>query len=150
MSVLNSEIFWAAVWALTHLAGLVVMLILSRRSWRQLDVAHRWRRSVTTRERRDADDLIVLTHDRHRRNMGLTLAALLYLVLGLLVVSASIHPWLDPDVFTTVARLILTAGEVIWIGSAYLSVTTGDRLMRGTEGRDSMREADLQDHKECP
>lgn len=125
---MDSEIFWAGAWALSHLAGLIIMLVLRRRSARQLRVAIDWQRAAIDAERRDADDLVMLTRDRHRRNTALLVVTFGYLVLGVLVLSLTIRPWLSPELYSMIARTILTVGEFVWIGSAWLSVAVGDRI----------------------
>lgn len=124
----ESEIFWAGAWAFVHVAGFAIMLVLRRRSARQVRVAEDWQRHVPPSDQQEADDLVVLTRDRHRRNTALVIVAVSYLLLGAIVLASTIYPWLDTWVYRTLTRAILTAGEVVWVGSAWLSVTTGDRI----------------------
>lgn len=125
---MNEEVFWAGAWALCHVVGFVVMFILRQRSKRQLQVAREWKRIAIPEDQEEADELIVLTSDRHRRNESLLLVAFGYLMLGFIVLTFTIEPWMSPDIYKIISRTILTGGEIVWIGSAWMSVATGDRI----------------------
>lgn len=126
--MIPDEVLWAGAWALFHATGLAIMLVLRHRSAHQIRVAERWRDRAIPEERQEASDLVALTRDRHRRNDALVVVAAAYLALGLLVLSWTIYPWITQDTYQIVARLILTGGEVVWIGSAWLSVMVGDQI----------------------
>ena len=129
---MTGDVFWAGMWALAHAVGLVVMLVLRQRSARQVRVAERWRGRAAAGDREEAEVLVALTRDRHRRNEALAVVAGIYLALGLLALSVTLAPWLRGDAYRTIARATLVIGELIWIGSAWASVTTGDRIARVT------------------
>jgi hypothetical protein len=131
---LDSDEFWAAAWALAHAVGLFAMLTLRHRSLRQVHVAEHWRAHAAPGEREEADDLVMLTRDRHRRNNALTIVIGGYFLLGVLVVSVAIEPWLDPALYRAASRLILIGGEAVLIGSAWISVRVGDQLARSAAG----------------
>jgi hypothetical protein len=128
--MLDSEEFWAVLWALTHIGGAIIMLRLRSRSVRQVHVAERWVTEGKFEDPQDATDLLRLTRDRHRRNNALSVVLCSYLVLGLLVLSMTFYEWLDPITYRALSRLILTGGEVVLVGSAYLSVMVGDDLAK--------------------
>jgi hypothetical protein len=128
MAILDSEAAWALAWLATHVVGVVVMLVLRGRSYRQVLVAEHWRAHAEDSERDEADKLVILTRDRHRRNNALLLVTVGYLLLGLLVFSLTLKPWLDPRLASVLSRAILTIGEAVWIASAWLSVSVGDRI----------------------
>jgi hypothetical protein len=68
---MDNELLWAVLWALVHVVGVVAVLMLRRRSARQLLVAEHWRAHAATADRQEAEDLVLLTRDRHRRNGAL-------------------------------------------------------------------------------
>jgi hypothetical protein len=129
---MDSELLWAVLWALVHVVGVVAVLVLRRRSARQLLVAEHWRAHAATADRQEADDLVLLTRDRHRRNGALAVVVVGYLLLGLIVVSYTLYPWLDGMAYRVISRLILTGGEAVLIGSAWASVAVGDRIAAKT------------------
>jgi divalent metal cation (Fe/Co/Zn/Cd) transporter len=129
---MDDELFWSAVWALVHVVGLIVMLVLWRRSRRQVRVAEHWRAHAAPADHRDADDLVTLTRDRHRRNGALVVVVGGYLLLGVIVLSYTLYPWLDGMAYRVISRLILTGGEAVLIGSAWASVAVGDRIATKT------------------
>jgi hypothetical protein len=135
MSPLDNELFWAVIWALVHVCGVIATLVLRQRSARQLGVAEAWRAHAAPDDRQEADDLVLLTGDRHRRNGALVVVVVGYLLLGLLVLSQTISPWLDDVTYRVVSRLDLTTGEAVLIGSAWASVLVGDRIARKTTRR---------------
>jgi PDZ domain-containing secreted protein len=122
------NLFWSILWALTHLIGVVVTVVLRRRSGQQLRVARGWQAAAAPGERQEALDLVEVTRDRHRRNGALVITAVSYFALGVMVVSFVISPWLSLETYVVVNRVILTIGEWIWIGSAWMSVRVGDRI----------------------
>lgn len=126
--MLDDELFWAVLWALVHVVGMVAMLVLRHRSQRQVHVAEHWRAHAGAADRQEADDLVTLTRDRHRRNNALVILVGGDLLLGLLVLSYTVTPWLDDVWYRAISRLILTLGEAVVIGSAWLSVVVGDRI----------------------
>jgi hypothetical protein len=128
VTVLDSEEFWAVVWALTHVIGVIAMLKLRSRSVRQVHVAERWATRKEFDDPQDAEDLVRLTRDRHRRNNALVVVVCSDLALGLLVLSMTFFDWLDPITYRAVSRLILTGGEATLIVSAWMSVIVGDQL----------------------
>jgi hypothetical protein len=125
---IDSEETWAVLWALVHVVGMVVMLMLRSRSQRQVHVAEHWRAHAAPADHQEADDLVTLTRDRHRRNGALVILVSSDLLLGLLVLSYTITPWLDAIWYRAISRLILTAGEAVVVGSAWISVAVGDRI----------------------
>jgi hypothetical protein len=135
MSPLDNELFWAVIWALVHVCGVIATLVLRQRSARLLGVAEAWRAHAAPDDRQEADDLVLLTGDRHRRNGALVVVVVGYLLLGLLVLSQTISPWLDDVTYRVVSRLDLTTGEAVLIGSAWASVLVGDRIARKTTRR---------------
>jgi hypothetical protein len=130
--VLDSELFWAVVWALIHVAGVIAVLVLRSRSQRQLRIAEHWREQAAPPDRQEADDLVLLTRDRHRRNGVLVAVVGGYLLLGVLVLSYALDPWLDGAAYRVISRLILVGSEVALIGSAWASVVVGDQIARRT------------------
>lgn len=133
--MLDSEVFWALLWALVHVVGVTAIVVLRQRSRRQVRVAERWLAHAGSGDRQEAADLVILTRDRHRRNNALVIVVGSYLLLGILVLSYTVHPWLDADWYRIVSRLILTVGEAVLIGSAWASVVVGDRIARSATAR---------------
>jgi hypothetical protein len=129
----DSEELWSAAWMLTHVVGLVVMVILSRRSARQVQVSEHWLARAESRDKPDALDLVTMTSDRHRLYMAMTFTAGLYLVVGLLVFSQTVEPWLSMPSYRLINRTLLTIGEVTWIAAAWLSLATGEHLSRESQ-----------------
>lgn len=127
---MNEEVFWAGAWALCHVVGFIVMFILRQRSKKQLQVAQNWKKVALPEDMEEADELIILTSDRHRRNESLLLVAFGYFMLGFIVLTWTIQPWMSLDAYKIVNRTILTGGEIVWIGSAWMSVATGDRITK--------------------
>lgn len=130
--MLDSELMWAAIWALVHVLGVAAVLVLRRRSARQLRVAEHWRAHAAPGDRQEADDLVLLTRDRHRRNGSLVVVIGGYLVLGLLVLSYTAYPWIDEATYRAISRLLLVIGEIVMVGSAWASVLVGDRIAHKT------------------
>jgi hypothetical protein len=128
VTMLDREEFWAVVWALTHVVGVIIMLRLRSRSDRQVQVAERWAIRGEFDDPQDADDLVRLTKDRHRRNNALVIVTSSHLLLGIVVLSVTFYQWLDPIWYRATSRLILTASDAVLIGSAWLSVAVGDKL----------------------
>jgi divalent metal cation (Fe/Co/Zn/Cd) transporter len=129
---MDNELLWAVLWALVHVIGVVAVLTLRCRSARQLLVAEHWHAHAAPADRQEAGDLVLLTRDRHRRNGALAVVVGGYLLLGLIVVSYTLYPWLDGMAYRVISRLILTIGEVVLIGSAWASVVVGDRIAAKT------------------
>jgi Mg2+/citrate symporter len=127
---MTEQLITTTIWALIHVIGLAVMLVLRQRSRQQLQATEWWRDHAEEKDQQEAADLVVLARDRHRLVTALTLAAGSYLVLGVLALSMLALAWTTPLVYQVLARIILIGGEVVWIGAAYLSVLTGDRLSR--------------------
>src|SRR5678816_207703 len=128
MTILNSELFWVLVWALVHIPGLIAMVVLRRRSLQQLRVAERWHSQAAITDQPDARDLVLLTQDRHRRNGALVIVISGYLLLGILALIATLTE-LNGDWYIISARVLLVGGEIVLVGSAWMSVLTGDQIV---------------------
>jgi hypothetical protein len=130
----DDELFWAVIWMLVHVIGIIAMLTLRSRSVRQVHVAEHWAEHAAPADQQEAHDLVLLTRDRHRRNNALVIVVGGFSLLGLLVLSYAIYPWIDGTWYRIISRLILTIGEAVMIGSAWLSVIVGDRISQAKVG----------------